>query len=129
VFIVEMQMFWTPAFQQRMPFSASQAYVQQIRPGRDYRFLQPVYAVGLINDIFDKETADWRHHYKIVNVDKPAREIKGLQFVFVELPKSGRRLYRRKNQPDGRGRGAVARRMNLARAKRRSAPILKMRHR
>jgi predicted transposase/invertase (TIGR01784 family) len=86
-FIVEMQMFWTPAFQQRMPFSASQAHVQQIRPGREYRLLQPVYALGLINDVFDKETADWRRHCKIVNVDKPAREIKGLQFVFVEIPK------------------------------------------
>ncbi len=86
-FIVEMQMFWTPAFQQRMLFSASQAYVQQIRPGRDYRLLQPVYALGLINDVFDNETADWYHHYKIVNIDKPTREIKGLQFVFVEIPK------------------------------------------
>jgi predicted transposase/invertase (TIGR01784 family) len=87
VFIVEMQMFWTTAFQQRMLFSASQAYVQQIKPGRDYRLLQPVYAMGLINDVFDTESADWYHHYKIVNVDKPAREIKGLQFVFVEIPK------------------------------------------
>jgi len=86
-FIVEMQMFWTPAFQQRMLFSASQAYVQQIRPGRDYRLLQPVYALGLINDVFDHDTPDWYHHYKIVNIDKPTREIKGLQFVFVEIPK------------------------------------------
>jgi predicted transposase/invertase (TIGR01784 family) len=86
-FIVEMQMFWTIAFQQRMLFSASQAYVQQIRPGRDYRLLQPVYALGLINEVFDKESPDWYHHYKIVNIDKPTREIKGLQFVFVEIPK------------------------------------------
>jgi len=86
-FIVEMQMFWTPAFQQRMLFSASQAYVQQIRPGRDYRLLQPVYALGLINDVFDTDSPDWYHHYKIVNIDKPTREIKGLQFVFVEIPK------------------------------------------
>lgn len=86
-FIVEMQMFWTTAFQQRMLFSASQAYVQQIRPGSDYRLLQPVYALGLVNDVFDSETSDWYHHYKIVNIDKPTREIKGLQFVFVEIPK------------------------------------------
>lgn len=86
-FIVEMQMFWTPAFQQRMLFSASQAYVQQIRPGYDYSFLQPVYALALVNDVFDGDSPDWYHHYKIVNVDKPMREIKGLQFVFVEIPK------------------------------------------
>lgn len=86
-FIVEMQMYWTPAFQQRMLFSASQAYVQQLPAGSDYRLLQPVYALGLINDIFDRASEAWYHHYKIVNIDKPAMEIKGLQFVFVELPK------------------------------------------
>jgi predicted transposase/invertase (TIGR01784 family) len=85
-FIVEMQMFWTTVFRQRMLFNASQAYVQQLAPGQDFRLLQPVYALGLINDTFDPG-ADWYHHYKIVNIDNPQRQIEGLQFVFIELPK------------------------------------------
>jgi len=85
-FIVEMQMFWTTVFRQRMLFNASQAYVQQLAPGQDFRLLQPVYALGLINDIFDPN-GDWYHHYKIVNIDHPHRQIEGLQFVFIELPK------------------------------------------
>jgi predicted transposase/invertase (TIGR01784 family) len=69
-----------------MLFNASQAYVQQLAPGQDFRLLQPVYALGLINDTFDPG-ADWYHHYKIVNIDHPQRQIEGLQFVFIELPK------------------------------------------
>jgi len=85
-FIVEMQLFWTTVFRQRMLFNASQAYVQQLAPGQDFRLLQPVYALGLINDIFEPD-GDWYHHYKIVNIDRPQRQIEGLQFVFIELPK------------------------------------------
>ena len=96
-FIVEMQMFWTPAFQQRMLFNASQAYVQQIAPGETYRSLCPVYGLGIINGIFDKVSPDWYHHYRIVRVgpstNPPSPQnpdphvIEGLSFVFIELPK------------------------------------------
>lgn len=96
-FIVEMQMFWTPAFQQRMLFNASQAYVQQIAPGEPYRALCPVYGLGIVNEVFDRESPDWYHHYRIVRVGPPvepslppayqSQVIEGLSFVFIELPK------------------------------------------
>jgi predicted transposase/invertase (TIGR01784 family) len=86
-FIVEMQIEWSIYFMQRMLYGASQAYVRQLEKGNAYEYLRPVYGLGLIGDTFDEETADFYHHYKIVNVDKPEREIKGLQFVFIELPK------------------------------------------
>jgi predicted transposase/invertase (TIGR01784 family) len=39
---------------------------------------------------------DWYHHYKIVNVKKPAREIKDLQMLFIELPKFQAKNFREK---------------------------------
>jgi predicted transposase/invertase (TIGR01784 family) len=86
VFIVEMQMYWTPSFFKRMLFNASQAFVMQLDPGAEYKLLQPVYALGIINAIFE-QSEDWYHHYKIVNIEKTQRTIEGLQFVFIELPK------------------------------------------
>jgi len=86
-FIVEMQVEWTSYFMERMLFGASQAYVRQLGKGEDYAYLKPVYGLGLLAQNFDKESQDFYHHYKIVNVEKPEREIKGLQFVFIELPK------------------------------------------
>jgi predicted transposase/invertase (TIGR01784 family) len=86
-FIVEMQIEWTAYFMQRMLYGASQVYVQQLEAGSDYEYLKPVYGLGLIGSIFDKETEDFYHHYKIVNIEKTHREIKGLQFVLIELPK------------------------------------------
>jgi len=87
IFIVEMQLEWSKHFMQRMLFGASQAYVRQLNKGEEYEYLRPVYGLGLLGENFDKESADYYHHYKIVNVEKPACELKGLQFVFIELPK------------------------------------------
>jgi predicted transposase/invertase (TIGR01784 family) len=87
IFIVEMQMLWTPSFTNRIVFGASQAYVQQLKAGHDYRELRPVYALALINDIFDRQTDAFYHHYKIVNLENTTETLKGLEFVFVELPK------------------------------------------
>jgi predicted transposase/invertase (TIGR01784 family) len=86
-FIVEMQVEWTSYFMERMLFGASQAYVRQLGKGEDYAYLKPVYGLGLLGENFDKESEDFYHHYKIVNVEKPEREIKGLQFIFIELSK------------------------------------------
>jgi predicted transposase/invertase (TIGR01784 family) len=87
IFICEMQIEWSAYFMQRMLFGASQAYVRQLEKGDRYEYLKPVYGLGLLGESFDNESGDFYHHYKIVNVDKPQREIKGLQFVFIELPK------------------------------------------
>ena len=51
-FIVEMQMIWTPAFQQRVLFNASKAFVRQLRRNRKYELLQPVYSLNLVNESF-----------------------------------------------------------------------------
>lgn len=87
IFIVEMQMLWTPSFTNRIVFSASQAYVKQLKSGEHYRALQPVYALALLNDRFDLKTAQFYHHYQIVNVQNSDEKLQGLEFVIVELPK------------------------------------------
>ena len=87
IFICEMQIEWSSYFMERMLFGASQAYVRQLEKGDKYEYLKPVYGLGLLGQNFDHESDNFYHHYKIVNVEKPEREIKGLQFVFIELPK------------------------------------------
>jgi predicted transposase/invertase (TIGR01784 family) len=86
-FIVEMQMLWQTSFEQRMVFSASSAYVKQLRPGDSYDALEPVYALALVNQIFDRNTPEYFHHYKIVHMQQPNKVLTGLEFVFVEIPK------------------------------------------
>ena len=86
-FIVEMQMLWTPSFMSRVLFNASKAYVKQLRVGQEYRYLQPVYSLNLVDDTFIKDSDVWYHHYGVVNIENSERRIEGLEFVFVELPK------------------------------------------
>ena len=87
-FIVEMQIEWSDSFKQRLLFSAGQAFVKQLKKGEGYRLLEPVYGLGIIADCFDPDKDIWYHHYQLVNIEKPKREvIEHLQLVFIELPK------------------------------------------
>ena len=87
-FIVEMQMIWTPAFQQRVLFNASKAFVRQLGRRRTYELLQPVYSLNLVNDMFFNDYPDeFIHNYNIVHELHSDKIIEGLHFTFVELPK------------------------------------------
>ncbi len=86
-FIVEMQMLWTDSFKYRVLFNASKAYVRQLEKGEEYRGLQPVYALSLVNEIFENKIEEFYHHYSIVHSQYPKKKLEGLEFVFVELPK------------------------------------------
>jgi predicted transposase/invertase (TIGR01784 family) len=89
-FIVEMQMHWNEGFKSRVLLNASKAYVMQTDRQKKYELLQPVYSLNFVNDTFEKSPEmrdEYYHHYKIVNVKNTEKQIKGLEFVFIELPK------------------------------------------
>ena len=86
-FIVEMQMLWTDSFKSRVLFNASKAYVKQLGKGKDYKGLQPVYALNLVNENFEKDTTQHYHHYSIIHNELTGKKLDGLEFVFIELPK------------------------------------------
>jgi hypothetical protein len=46
-----------------------------------------VYALNLVNEIFETEKPEFYHHYQIVNIADTEKQLEGLEFVFVELPK------------------------------------------
>ncbi len=86
-FIVEMQMFWSESFKSRVVFNASKAYVKQLDSAKEYKMLQPVYALSLVNETFERDTEEYYHNYKIVNINNIEKRIEGLEFIFIELPK------------------------------------------
>ena len=89
-FIVEMQMYWTESFKSRVLFNASKAYVMQLDKADDFKLLKPVYALNFVNETFEKSPEmkdEYYHYYKIVNIRDTEKQIEGLEFLFVELPK------------------------------------------
>jgi len=89
-FIVEMQLFWSESFKSRVLLNASKAYVMQLDKAEKIKLLQPVYALNFVNEIFEKSPEmekEYYHHYKIVNIRNTEKQIKGLEFLFIELPK------------------------------------------
>ena len=89
-FIVKIQVYWSENFKSRILLNDSKVYIKPLYKGDDFELLQPVYALSFVNETFEKspEMADtYYHHYKIVNIDHIEKQIEGLEFVFVELPK------------------------------------------
>lgn len=86
-FIVEMQMLWTDSFKSRVLFNASKAYVKQSGRGVEYKGLQPVYSLSIVNQNFDATSDEYLHQYKIMHTENPESIMEGLEFVFIELPK------------------------------------------
>lgn len=87
-FIVEMQLIWTPAFERRVVFNTSKAYVKQLKRSRQFELLQPIYSLNLVNEIFMHDLPDeFIHNYNIVHELHTDKIIDGLHLTFVELPK------------------------------------------
>jgi predicted transposase/invertase (TIGR01784 family) len=89
-FIVEMQLCWHDKFRKRVLHNASKVYSLQLEKGKKIELLQPVFSLNFINHIFEHSTEmenEYLHHYKIVNILHTEKQIEGLEFIFVELPK------------------------------------------
>jgi flagellar biosynthesis/type III secretory pathway protein FliH len=68
-------------------FNASKAYVRQLDRGEQYHLLQPVMGLAILDDVFDRTSREFYHHFKMINVERSEQVIEGLELVFVELPK------------------------------------------
>ena len=88
-FLVEMQMVWSEEFKSRVLFNASKAYASQLMIGDNYKLLQPVYSLNIVNDIFETDLPDdeYYHYYQLVHSRHTEKVIEGLHIAFVELPK------------------------------------------
>jgi len=86
-FVVEMQMYWTSYFKQRILFNAAKMYVTQIERGENYDALMPVYGLNLVNDIFDSSSDEYYHRYTMCEPSNPEKSIEGIELFFFELPK------------------------------------------
>lgn len=62
-------MQWSESFSNRLLFGASKAYVQQLKAAEEYHSLCPVYGLGIINDVFERHSEKWFHHYRHVNTE------------------------------------------------------------
>ena len=86
IFIVEMQIEWTPDFAKRILYTVSQSYVNQLDRGQHYRHLCPVYGLALLNENCDNSEG-WYHHYSLRHAQHVDKKLEGLEIVLLELKK------------------------------------------
>ena len=87
-FLVEMQMYWTDAFRQRVLLNTCKAYSLPADRGEKYSELKPVYTLSLVNDIaFPELPDDFYHCYMMTHSKYKEYTIDDIEMIFVELPK------------------------------------------
>ena len=90
-FIVEMRVYWSDEFKQRVMLNASKAVAKQAYMGENYSFSPPVYSLNLVNKGMnlgkDVSPDEFYHHYAVVNVEHTDRVLEGFHFVFIDLEK------------------------------------------
>ena len=87
-FLVEMQMYWTDAFRQRVLLNTCKAYSLPADRGEKYSELKPVYTLSLVNDIaFPELPDDFYHCYMMTHSKYREYTIDDIEMIFVELPK------------------------------------------
>jgi predicted transposase/invertase (TIGR01784 family) len=96
-FIVEMQMLWTDSFKSRVLFNASKAFIKQIDRGKEYKGLQPVYSLCIVNEIFEPKVKEHLHHYNIVHTAHNDKVIPGLEFVLKNFQNLKPKNYKTRN--------------------------------
>ena len=86
-FLVEMQMYWTDAFRQRVLLNTCKAYSLPADRGEKYSELKPVYTLSLVNDIAFPELHDDFYHCLMTHSKYKEYTIDDIEMIFVELPK------------------------------------------
>ena len=87
-FLVEMQMYWTDAFRQRVLLNTCKAYSLPADSREKYSELKPVYTLSLVNDIaFPELPDDFYHCYMMTHSKYKEYTIDDIEMIFVELPK------------------------------------------
>jgi predicted transposase/invertase (TIGR01784 family) len=85
-FIVEIQVQWHTAFA-GMLLNTSKSCVRQLNKNEeDYR-LQPLYALTILNEDFDRITPEFYHRYRIMNDGTMDERIEGMEYIMIELSK------------------------------------------
>jgi predicted transposase/invertase (TIGR01784 family) len=93
-FIVEMQLENLPGLTKRFAYYAAKAYTSQLEPGDDYRKLNRVIFIGILNFATFRSKHYLTRHL-ILNQETHEQELDAFEFVFIELSK-----FTKKKEPE-----------------------------
>lgn len=82
-FIVAIQMIWTSDYFKYFLINASTTHSQQATTKLQ---AEPIYVLCIINDTFNNKPSYWQR-YSVLDINKQACKIEGMEFILIELPK------------------------------------------
>ncbi len=85
-FIVEMQMYATQTFFNRVFLNTCKAYVSQSKSKEDFNKVQPVYSLNILNDTMSGYENEFRQDWVMSNRQHPENYVDNICMTFIELP-------------------------------------------
>jgi predicted transposase/invertase (TIGR01784 family) len=86
--LIEMQMFATAGFRERVLYNGSKCLVSQLGRGSDYTLIRPVTVITVADCILLPDSRQWLNRYALREEKSGSLwPAKGLELIFVELPK------------------------------------------
>jgi predicted transposase/invertase (TIGR01784 family) len=86
-YIVEMQVFYTSAFDKRILYYTSKRYVEQLEKGDEFPQLNQVIFIGILDFLLFKEKEEYKSIHKIIDLQTREIFFKDFVFILIELPK------------------------------------------
>ena len=86
-FIVEMQMYWSSDFLRRVQYNCSKFYASLYNKGIRYYQMKRIFAINILNDVYQNDNDNNYHRYTMSEVGNPASTIPGIEILCIELPK------------------------------------------
>ncbi len=91
-YIIEMQVFHTPAFEKRVLYYAAKSYAMQLEKAEDYPRLNQVIFIGFLDFIVFRDDPRYMTRHLVLEEKTNDHYLKDLDFRFIELPKFTREL-------------------------------------
>ncbi|MCK5727567.1 MAG: Rpn family recombination-promoting nuclease/putative transposase [Thiotrichaceae bacterium] len=85
--IIEMQVLNHESFEQRILYNAAKNFAIQLGKGEDYRLLNPVIALTIVDFVMFEAHPEVISHFKMIEKDSLIKYSDDIELVFVELPK------------------------------------------
>lgn len=86
-FIVEMQMYWSSDYLRSVLYNCSKLYASLYNKGIRYYQVKKIFAVNILNDVYQNDNDNNYHYYTMSEVGNPASTIPGIEIYCIELPK------------------------------------------
>jgi len=91
-FIFEIQIIRQNYYEERVLYYASKAYSKQLVKSSNYKELQPVYLLSILDHALDYSIDGWLQRFSFINELNTTKKVMGIHLIYLELEKCRKKV-------------------------------------